>query len=408
MNPMEMRFTIDINGPLISQEAKTLMVEGDRYANTIRVEALENGAPADLTGCTVAAYMIRADGHKAFTEGYAAGNIARVTLNDGFYAVPGRYNLFVRLTHTDGTKRTILWLNGWVSDEGQGDVIDTGGVVPSLDDLLAQITVMDRAVDTSTPPIIMAAEGTTISATDAGNRPLYRLRIFGRTTQEGTPTPEAPGTLSWHGSGGGITFALDDGKEAQYATFTPVDGLHGIPVASGGTYTDAKGQEWIADEINAADGRVLERIHAVRLTSTSHVWNAGAVAGRFNTNNPNPGMLKGTAPMCSHFVGTADFSTIKVGMVCNNGGAQIVFATNFASLAEWKAWLDANEVWLLYAKATADADLPADEIATYKALRPASTNVSMYTDAGAWMQVEYVADTEAFIRRAIAEALAGK
>lgn len=145
MPTMEMRYKIGINAPLISREAKTLMVEGDRCANTIVIEVMDGNEPANLAGCSVCAYMIRADGQKPFVHGTVEGNIVTVCLNEGFYAVPGRYNLFVRLTSTDDTKRTLLWLNGWINDEGQGDVIDTEGVVPDLDDLLAQIEAMEQA-----------------------------------------------------------------------------------------------------------------------------------------------------------------------------------------------------------------------------------------------------------------------
>lgn len=142
---MKMMQTVDLNAPLLSQEAKGLLVTGDNNANTIILEVVEGGKPADLTGCSATAYMIREDGQKPFVQGTVEGNIVTVCLNDTFYAMAGRYNLFVRLTHTDGTKCTLLWINGWAKDEGSGEKIDTEGTVPDLDDLLAQIAAMEKA-----------------------------------------------------------------------------------------------------------------------------------------------------------------------------------------------------------------------------------------------------------------------
>lgn len=60
--------------------------------------------------------------------------------------------------------------------------------------------------------------------------------IHGKTTQPGTPTPENPIPLY------------------------PQDGLHGIPVASGGNYTDKNGQQWICDEIDFERGKYVQRV----------------------------------------------------------------------------------------------------------------------------------------------------
>ena len=137
--------TVELTEPLVPQEAKHLLVTGDNNANTIILHVEENGKPADLTGCNAVAYMIRSDGKRPFADGKVKGNTVTVCLNEAFYAMAERYHLFVRLNHTDGTKTTLLWLNGWANSEGTGDLIDTGNAVPNLDDLLAQIAAMEEA-----------------------------------------------------------------------------------------------------------------------------------------------------------------------------------------------------------------------------------------------------------------------
>lgn len=153
---MEMRYTVDLHAPLRMQEAGTLMVEGDNLANTIVLEVLADGSPAALDGCTATAYMIRADGDKPFVPCTVEGNVIRAVLSASFYTVPGRFDLFVRLTsQEDDTRRTLLWLNGWVKTEGSGDLVDSAEVVPTLDTLLAQIERLEAAVESAEAAVNM-------------------------------------------------------------------------------------------------------------------------------------------------------------------------------------------------------------------------------------------------------------
>lgn len=145
--PMKMQYTVDLNAPLTMQEAGTLMVEGDNLANTIRIEVVDGDTPATLDGCSATAYMIRSDGYKPFVACTVEGNVIQAALTASFYAVSGRYHLFVRLTNTkDNTRRTLLWLNGWVNTEGGGNLVDDSNVIPTLDELLAQVEKVEEAV----------------------------------------------------------------------------------------------------------------------------------------------------------------------------------------------------------------------------------------------------------------------
>lgn len=53
----------------------------------------------------------------------------------------------------------------------------------------------------------------------------------------------------------------------QLLTLPTPGGLPGIPVASGGTYTDSTGQQWICDEVDFAAGVYVQRIVLVDLAS---------------------------------------------------------------------------------------------------------------------------------------------
>lgn len=65
-------------------------------------------------------------------------------------------------------------------------------------------------------------------------------------------------------------------KPAQTLIIPTPSGLPGIPVSSGGNYTDEKGQQWVADEIDLAKGERVQRIGEYGFTG-AEVWNSWGV-----------------------------------------------------------------------------------------------------------------------------------
>lgn len=103
--------------------------------------------------------------------------------------------------------------------------------------------------------------GETISVNDSVEWPLQGLTVYGKSTQDGTPTPEAPIPIVSAGDGGTITVTVSDGAEqSQTLPVSTPNGLPGIPVTSGGNYTDADGQQWICDEIDFERGEICTTI----------------------------------------------------------------------------------------------------------------------------------------------------
>lgn len=70
-----------------------------------------------------------------------------------------------------------------------------------------------------------------------------------------SPSPDYPQKIVTAGSDGTINITVSDGADQsqQLAISTP-SGLPGIPVDSGGNYTDASGQQWICDEVDFEKG----------------------------------------------------------------------------------------------------------------------------------------------------------
>ena len=113
------------------------------------------------------------------------------------------------------------------------------------------------------PVVVKTALGSVISLTDSTNGKLRGLRIFGKTTQSGTPSPDAPVPLESVGDDGNVTVFVGKSQtdaNPQSATFDTPNGLPGIPVSSGGNYTDENGQIWVCDEIDCDRGVRVQRV----------------------------------------------------------------------------------------------------------------------------------------------------
>lgn len=179
----------------------------------------------------------------------------------------------------------------------------------------------------------------------------------------------------------------DGGTQSQTLTLSTPGGLPGIPVNSGGNYTDESGQQWICDEVNFERGVYVQYIKKIILDGTEGYWaEREDFAYGFYT-----GELM-TKAICNYFSSAQSINDI--------GQTESIYAINSTLLVftylsaqdldEWKIWLSQHPVTVYYALATPiETDLPAEEIAAYKALHTYSPTTTVSNDANAWMKVEY-------------------
>lgn len=126
------------------------------------------------------------------------------------------------------------------------------------------------------------ASGELITLTDSADFALQGLKIYGKSTQDGVPTPENPIPIVSVGEDGSVTLTISDTAEQKQIFPIPTpSGLPGIPVKSGGNYTDSTGQQWICDSIERnADGgwEVVKRCKKFKLKpedkiGSTHLYN---------------------------------------------------------------------------------------------------------------------------------------
>ena len=118
--------------------------------------------------------------------------------------------------------------------------------------------------------LVGSETGNPIAVDDAFSAPLCGLTVYGKSTQDGTPTPDAPVPIVSAGNGGTIAVTLSDGNgKTQTLTLPTPTGLPGIPVASGGNYTDPQGQQWACDEVDLERGVMVQRVNRLKLDGLS-------------------------------------------------------------------------------------------------------------------------------------------
>lgn len=82
--------------------------------------------------------------------------------------------------------------------------------------------------------------------------------------------------------------------EPQSLSISTPTGLPAIPVDSDGNYTDANGQQWIADYVDLKRGKYVQNINTCTVDSSTNVFRLGGQGIYWNLpENSLPGILKG-------------------------------------------------------------------------------------------------------------------
>lgn len=161
-----MRYKIDVKNGLLKQPMTGELMRGDKNANRIIVQLVDEDNSVPLDGVTVTGKFFRGgDGIEIPLEGEANGNEATVLLDEHCYAVDGYFEASVKLT-TGTQTRTILTITGNVVSDGEGGILDIENVVPSVADIVAQYQRMQEVTE-QTKSATQAANTATANANTA-------------------------------------------------------------------------------------------------------------------------------------------------------------------------------------------------------------------------------------------------
>ena len=206
-------------------------------------------------------------------------------------------------------------------------------------------------------------------------------------------TGGVPGVNPYKGE---INVSISDGDaQSQILPISIPGGLPGIPVSSGGNYTDADGQQWICDEVDLKRGKYVQRVYKCVIDDSATI-SAAIIRGynRFSISNVPVPIAIGIG-YCDHFVVDKvpiNLNNVDERISCHTNGRIYLRYDACATVNDLRTWLADNPVVYYYPLATPiETDLPAEEIAAYKALHTYSPTTTVSNDAEAWVKVGYKA-----------------
>ena len=375
---------------------------------------------------------------------------------------------------------------------------DADNTANSIKDSMAQISENKEAVsklkeDTAAlknrQNVLVGSEtDNPISCNDAYSAPLCGLTVYGKSTQDGTPTHDAPVPIVSAGDGGSVTvkvtgknrmptnlslseevdcfiekntlthltfkdgiisrggnllfigenneemwFAIDAGVtevhrslmitaikyrylildmasenvcltwnasspdyepyREQLLTLPTPNGLPGIPVTSGGNYTDQNGQQWVCDEVDLERGVKVQRVNIVDLstcviTGTTNL----VVTKRLAIRLPLEGRDYKAKALCNKLKFIVSFTEDTPHFYVDTFTAQVFIPIGAKNPEE-------GEYILFYVLATPiETPLTPAEIAAYKAITAYAPDTVVQASDGAGIKLDYQRDVNLVVK----------
>lgn len=370
-------------------------------------------------------------------------------------------------------------------DAAAKSAADADSTANSINNSMMQIAALQKRQNV----LVGSETGNPIDVDDAFAAPLCGLTVYGRSTQDGTPMPDAPVPIVSAGDGGSVAvkvtgknrmpsnlkyrdfaecfvkkntfitlvfkdgfvykggnilfigennenlwFGIDANKAEHHLTLkanatkfqyllndiasenvcltwnasspdyepyreqlltlpTP-NGFPGIPVASGGNYTDQNGQQWVCDEVDLERGVMVQRVNAVDLSTCTITGTTNlAATKRLAIRLPLKGRDYTVKAICNRLPYLVSFTSDTIHFYVDTNNAQIFIPIGAKNPEE-------GEYILFYVLDTPiETPLTPAEIAAYKALTAYAPDTVVQASDGAGVKLEYQRDANIAIKK---------
>ena len=196
------------------------------------------------------------------------------------------------------------------------------------------------------------------------------------------------------GDGGSVAVTLSDGngKTQTLALPTP-NGLPGIPVTSGGNYTDSTGQQWMCDEVDLERGVKVQRIYKVDIDGENV---------KFEQADVYANLVPRGLPIALYNNGqkiyaTSTFTNLSWFYNTVNGQFLYLIAANLADQLNASCKKQLGKVYYVLATPI-ETPLTPDEIAAYKAITVYGPDTVVQAGDGAGIRLAYQRDVNIVVK----------
>ncbi len=180
----------------------------------------------------------------------------------------------------------------------------------------------------------------------------------------------------------------------QLLTLPTPNGLPGIPVTSGGNYTDQSGQQWVCDEVDLERGVKVQRVNAVDLSTCVITGSTNlAATKRLAIRLPLKGKDYTAKALCNRLPYFVSFTSDTIHFYVDTNNAQVFIPIGAKNPEE-------GEYILFYIlDDPIETPLTPAEIAAYKALTMCGPDTVVQAGDGAGVKLDYQRDVNIAIKR---------
>ena len=186
----------------------------------------------------------------------------------------------------------------------------------------------------------------------------------------------------------------------QLLTLPTPNGLLGIPVTSGGNYTDQNGQQWICDEIDLERGVKVQRVGKVTPLRVSSGWNKLANTEELRIDNPFIRAYGRVIMLCNTFKLvpiTWNVDTPYIFSYAGEGNNSIAFRLPLGAYSATYFQEHPTTVYGIFPTPIETPLTPA-EIAAYKALTAYAPDTVVQASDGAGIKLCYQRDVNLVVK----------
>lgn len=211
-----------------------------------------------------------------------------------------------------------------------------------------------------------------------------------------SPSPDYPQQIQSVGDGGNLSVIVKnpDNEQMQSVLFSTPNGLPGIPVSSGGNYTDEQGQQWVCDEVNLERGVYVKRVYSVIVDGVDVVFSQKGPYCNINLRNmPSAKIVYASSQKAA----AKSTFTSEPWNFNQELGFLYIKKENYDEILNESCRRHNGEI--IYALATPiETPLSETDIAAYRALTTYGPTTIVETD-GAGMKLDYQQDVNIVIKQ---------
>ena len=287
-------------------------------------------------------------------------------------------------------------IDATLTQEGEAaDAAATGKRLAEIEKAVAE------KADKARQNILIGSEtGNPVSVSDAFSAPLCGLTVYGKSTQDGTPSPDNPAPIVNAGDGGTVGITLKDKNgETQTITIRTPDGLAGVLALSadyGPNYIDPNGKFYVSDEIDLDRGVRVQRIKSIDLDASENFISGNTGLGkvmRLSYKLELPAKDYRVKCVCNRCTWNADFTGDYEHIYADKNNIFLFIPTS-AALPRQGEYIAAYAL-----KTPIETPLSPAEIAAYKALTTYAPNTVVQASDGAGVKLGYQRDVNIAIKK---------